>query len=112
MAKMNLGDLIGGWAFLIGVVLAIIVGLFPALGTTNVLTALVVIGILIGLFNIATKEVTPFLMSGAVLIIAGALGQDNIGITIVDNILKTLLAIFIPAVIIVAIKNVFSLAKR
>lgn len=112
MAKVSLGDLIGSWAFLIGVILAVVVGLFPSIGTVGVMTTLVVIGVLIGLFNIADKEVTPFLMSGAVLIIAGALGQGNLGIAILDNVLKALLAIFIPATIIVAIKNVFSLARR
>lgn len=111
MAKKQSGNLIGGWAFLIGLVLAVIFGL--GLLTSPVwLTVLVIIGLIIGLLNIAAKEVNPFLMSGAVLIIAASLGKDALGvIPIVDGILDALLAIFVPATVIVAIKNVFSLAR-
>ena len=110
MAKR--GNLLGSWAFLIGVVLAFILGI---LGTNDPMyvSILVFIGLIIGLLNIADEEVHPFLMSGAVLIIASALGRDAISdVMWVSNILKSLLAIFVPATVIVAIKNVFSLAKR
>jgi len=65
------------------------------------------------LLNVADKEVKPFLLSGVVLIIASALGQNVTGgIQVLDNILQALLAIFVPATVIVAIKNVFSLARN
>lgn len=101
---------IGGWAFLIGVILAIVLG---ALGSASgaILTILIIIGLLVGLLNIAEQESTSFLMSGAVLIIASSLGGDVTSrIPMVYDILQALLAIFVPATIIVAIKNVFSLA--
>lgn len=111
MAKTK-GNFIGGWAFLIGVILAIIIGLFGV--TNNVLIyVLVVIGLIVGLLNVADEETTPFLMSGAVLIIASALGQSELGvISYLGGILRALLLIFVPATVIVAVKNVFSLAKR
>jgi len=111
MAKANLGNLVGGWAFLVGVILAVVLGLFPTIETPAMVTALVVIGLVVGLLNVADKEVTPFLLSGAVLIIAAGLGKGLIGIAVLDNVLKALLLIFIPATIIVALKNVFTLAK-
>ncbi|MBI3334531.1 hypothetical protein HYZ97_03525 [Candidatus Pacearchaeota archaeon] len=111
MAKGK-GNLIGSWSFLIGVILAIILGLFGSV-TGNILIILVVIGLIVGLLNIADKEAGPFLLSGAVLIIASAFGGDVLqAITLVDNILNALLAIFVPATIIVAIRNVFGLARR
>jgi len=111
MAK-KVGDVIGRWAFLIGFILAIILGLFGPINQTWT-AVLVIIGIVVGLLNVADKEVTPFLMSGAVLIIASALGQNVIGVIgAVNGILSALLAIFVPATIIVAVKNVFSLAKN
>jgi uncharacterized membrane protein len=111
MAK-NKGNKLGSWAFLIGVILAIVLGLFGALNQ-NMILILLVIGIIVGLFNIADEEASPFLISGAVLIIASAFGGDVIGsITILSNILEALLVVFVPATIIVALKNVFSLAKR
>ena len=111
MAK-NMGNVIGSWAFLIGFILAVVLGLLGSINSTWT-AVLVVIGIIVGLLNIADKEATPFLMSGAILIIASALGRNVIGsIGILDGILSALLAIFVPATIIVAIKNVFSLAKN
>ncbi len=108
----NKGNLIGGWAFLIGVILAVILG---AIGKVDgvVATILVLIGLIVGVLNIADEETTPFLMSGAVLIIAGGLGGGQLAsVPLVDSILQALLTIFVPATIIVAIKNVFNLAHR
>ena len=113
MAKTNLGDLIGGWAFLIGVVLAIVVGFFPNVGTSGTMTALVVIGLIIGLLNIADKESTPFLLSGLVLVLISNAGMVLLeSVPYIGGILSALMAIFIPATVIVAIKNVLNLAKR
>ncbi|OIO41304.1 hypothetical protein COU56_02320 [Candidatus Pacearchaeota archaeon CG10_big_fil_rev_8_21_14_0_10_31_9] len=112
--KSNMGGLIGslgGWAFLVGVILAVILGVLgPVSGTW--LIVLVVIGLVIGLLNVTGREVKPFLLSGVVLIIASALGQNVMAdVQILDNILQALLAIFVPATVIVAIKNVFTLAR-
>lgn len=111
MVKKSLGDLIGGWAFLIGVIIAVIIGIIGTPSST-MLTILIVIGILVGLFNIADKEVSSFLMSGVVLVIVGTLGGNAFGsLTIMTQILSALMAIFVPATIIVAIKNVLSIAR-
>mgnify|MGYP007030127727 CR=1 FL=1 len=112
MAKFNKGNIIGSWAFLIGVILAIVVG---GLGFSDPIWAyvLVLIGIVVGFFNINDEEVSPFLMSGAVLIIASAFGMGVMGtIPLLGGILSSMLTIFVPATIIVAIKNVFTLARK
>jgi len=111
MAKSKSMDIVGKWAFLIGVILAVILGfLGPVTGTWAIV--LVVIGIIVGLLNIADREVMPFLMSGVVLIIASALGSNLMsGVPYIGTILDAILAIFVPATVIVAIKNVFSLAR-
>lgn len=110
MAKK--GNKLGAWTFLIGLIIAVIVGLFGQLGNTG-LMLLVVLGLIVGLLNIADEEVTPFLMSGAVLIIASAFGGNVLSsVPYVSGIFNALLALFVPATIIVAIKNVFSLAKH
>lgn len=111
MVKKSLGDLIGGWAFLIGVVIAIVVGI---MGTPSsaMITTLIVIGILVGLFNIADKEASSFLMSGVVLVIVGTLGGNAFGnLTVMTQILAALMTIFVPATIIVAIKNVLTISR-
>ena len=112
MAKTRGVDVVGKWAFLIGVILAVVLGLFdPVMG--NWAIVLVIIGLIVGLLNVTDKEVAPFLMSGAVLIIASALGGSLMSeMPYVGAILDALLAVFVPATVIVAIKNVFSLARN
>jgi hypothetical protein len=113
MAKRTSGNVIGSWAFLAGVILAVIFGLFDVL-TQEVLIILVVIGLIVGFLNIADEETQPFLFSGLALIIASALGGQTVAgiVPLLENILFALLVIFVPATIVVAIRNVFSLARR
>ncbi len=113
MAKKNIGGMIGRWAFLIGVVLAVILGVVSPTISGVWVSVLVVLGLIIGFLNIADSEVKPFLMSGAVLIIAAALGQSVVeSVPILSSIMNALLLIFVPSTVIVAIKNVFSLARH
>ena len=114
-------NLAGKWAFLIGVVIAVILGIFTADSPNfvavdyNVWLAwlLVLVGLVVGFLNISGRETSSFLMSGVVLIIASALGAGFMGgVPYLPNILETLLLIFVPATIIVAIKNVFNLARN
>ncbi len=113
MAKKHTsGNVIGSWAFLIGVIIAFVLGLLGEVNNT-VTIILIVLGLIIGLFNIADEETGPFLMSGAVLVIVGALGSSIVGkISFVGSILQALTILFVPATIIVALKNVFVLAKN
>ena len=104
-------NFIGSWAFLIGVVLAVVLGLVGSVGGAWTIV-LIFIGLLVGILNVADKETMPFLMSGTVLIIASALGGSVFSdVQTLSNVLNALLIIFIPATVIVAIKNVFILAK-
>lgn len=109
MAKKT--NLIGAWAFLIGVILAIVFAFFSAgFWLTWLFFAL---GIIIGLLNITDAEVKPFLFAGTVLVIVSALsGNVFSGLAYVSNFLVNLMAIFVPATIIVALKSVFSLSKN
>ncbi|MBU1245383.1 MAG: hypothetical protein ABIJ20_02520 [Nanoarchaeota archaeon] len=90
-------------------ILAVIFG-FVAAGEWLAWT-LVVLGIIIGLLNIAEKEVKPFLFAGTVLVIVAALGGgvfENWLKTILDN----MLFLFVPATIVVALRSVMVLAKK
>lgn len=104
-------NVIGHWAFLIGVVLAIILGLLGSVDQT-LTYLLVIMGMIIGLANVADKKATAFMTAATVLIISSSLGQDVVGrVPIFDNMLSALLVVFVPATILVAIKHVFSLAR-
>lgn len=118
---------IGAWAFLAGVILAIIIGLsakmisIPALTkySTQMYVVLLLLGIIVGYMNANGKDTQTFLISGAVLIIASKFGMDAvtgslIGFDIaetVKTVFSALLTLFVPATIIVALKTVFSIAK-
>lgn len=113
MAKSKLGiGVIGSWAFLIGVILAVVLGLLGMVSGVWV-TVLVIIGLIVGLLNVTDKEAMPFLMSGVVLIIASSLGQNEAlaSIPYIKGVLDAVLLIFVPATIIVAVKNVFGMAR-
>jgi len=110
VAKKKAENKIGSWAFLIGVILAILFGL---IGMNQYVTYfLVLLGIIIGLLNISEKEVYPFLIAGAVLVIVSTFGASQVSnVPWFENTLLALSVLFVPATIIVALKLVFSLAK-
>jgi len=110
MAKKR-GNVIGGWAFLIGVVLALVLGLMANVTATTA-TILVVAGLIIGLLNIADKESEPFLLSGAVLVIVSSFGQEALSVVArLGTVIDALLLLFVPATVVVAIRHVMNLAK-
>ncbi len=111
MPAKNKGNLIGAWAFLIGVILAVIIGL---LGVTSniILGILVILGLVVGLMNVGAKDVNTFLLAAVVLVIVSYMGSEALEvITWVKNILSSLLIMFVPATVIVALKSVFSIAR-
>lgn len=111
-------NLIGSWAFLVGVLLALVAGIFSGLEiydlTTQPMTiTLLAIGLIVGLLNIKGGESMPFIFSGLALIIASVFGAGiTSAVPVVSSTLASLLVIFVPATIVVAIKNVFVLAKN
>lgn len=111
MAKSNL---IGGWAFVIGIVIAILIGIGVPL-TDTVVAILVVLGIIIGLLNIADKEVQSFMLASIAVLLAAYMGGavlDKVPFVKLGNALSAIMAMVVPAIIIVALKEVFSIAKK
>ena len=112
MAKKQT-NVIGAWAFLIGVVLAILIALLGGAISPTILWIFLVIGLIVGLMNVSEEETHSFMMSGIVLIIAVSLGQGAFSISpLLNRMLDGFLLIFVPAVIVVAVKNVFGIAKH
>ncbi len=119
-------NLIGAWAFLIGIILAVIIGIFATLiGQKSIspglLAILAILGLVVGYF-VSEKDVQTFLIASVSLVVvsfagiqglvlSAALGQFDLN-EFITTILGTLLLLFIPATIVVALKTVFSLAKR
>lgn len=121
-------NVVSAWAFLSGVVLAILLGLitiFIPLPTLKYYSSaiygiLVVLGLIVGFsIKVSTKDFEKFMVAGGVLVIVSKFGMDGvrgslIGIGIGDVVASTfgaLIALFAPATIIVALKMVFEIAK-
>ena len=122
---------IGAWAFLIGVILAVIIGLSTTLSNSWISVfniskyssalygILALLGLTVGFMNVGGRESQTFLLAGAVLVIVSGFGMDSvsgslIGFQIAEaikTIFGALLALFVPATIIVALKTVFSIAN-
>jgi len=118
----------GAWAFLIGVIIAVAIGLFtklipiPALTTYSsfIYLILVILGIIVGAStNVSRKDSQTFLITGTVIVIASKFGMESaigslIGIGVgdtVSTIFAALLALFVPTTIIVAIKTLFGITN-
>lgn len=115
-------NLLGAYAFLIGVVLAVIFGLFnePLEQADGMFySTLVVIGLIVGFMNTGDRDSNTFLLASLSLVIVGALGMEplkyialnNYVVDSLRNVLGSLLLLFVPATIIVALKTVFAMAK-
>lgn len=118
-------NLVGAWAFLIGVVLAILIGLLAGIFDSieinpMILGILSILGVFVGYF-VAEKDVRTFLIASVSLVIVSYTGISGLilgaavsgfGIgKIISSVLQTLLALFVPATIIVALKSVFSISS-
>jgi hypothetical protein len=121
----------GAWAFLLGVLFALIISIIKTFSIQAFVRynqlfyiILLAMGILVGSINVRSKDIQTFLLAGTVLVIVSKFGLDGVitklggsmvGITTIgllaQEIFGALLVLFIPAVIIVALKSVFSITK-
>ena len=102
---------IGGWAFILGAVVAVLVGLFGSLSPLW-LVILVVLGLLVGFLNVTGGESTDFLLAAVALVIVAAFGRDVLSaIALLGRVLEAMIAFVVPATVIVALKAIYSLAR-
>ncbi|VVB82061.1 Uncharacterised protein [uncultured archaeon] len=128
MAIKSTENSIGAWAFLMAVILAVLVGILTMFIPLSSMTKyssfiyliLVILGIVVGIsINAIGRDSQTFLISGAIIVIVSRFGMESvtsslIGVGVGDvtsSIFASLLALFVPATIIVALKTVFGLAK-
>lgn len=110
-------NMVGSWSFLAGLILAVVLGLgLGGIYQDTLLWVVFLLGVVVGLLNIAADEVGAFLTGGTILVLVSYLGIQ-VGIftgivPVIANILKGILTLFVPATIIVALRSVFVLAKR
>ena len=116
--------IVGKVAFVVGVVFAIIGGIWGGASVPTkewIIWILLIAGILIGLLNITAKEGTTVLTAAVALIILGIWGftpafspVERISETLAENVIGVVCSfalLMAPAAIIVALKAVISAAK-
>ena len=109
----------GEWAFIIGILVAVVIGLFSSTLSGDLkgwlILLLVVLGLIVGFLNVTERESTPFLIAAAALLITGTAGNTLAIIPTVGDYLSGIvqaIAVFVaPAAIVVALKSIQSLAK-
>jgi hypothetical protein len=120
MEKDNMVGTVGRVAFIIGVILALIVGLFSdQLGNVNgyIIGALIVLGLIVGFLNITEKETQAYIIATVGLVIVASLGGDKLAEvpmigTYLVNAFAAMISFIIPGVIVVALKAVYAMAKE
>ncbi len=117
-------NLIGARVFLIGLILAIVAGIlsymFGSKASELIINILALLGIITGFF-VTEKNVQTFLLASVSLVVVSYMGISGLvlgaavsGFSIqraIAAVLQTLLALFVPATLIVAIKTMFSISR-
>jgi hypothetical protein len=107
---------IGSWAFIIGVLIALVVGLMNKLSPMWV-AALFVLGIIVGFLNVTGKETSAFLMASVSLVIVTGMGSSFLRLEdlvmvgpALAGMFKGIMFFVIPASIVVCMKAIYVLA--
>ncbi len=106
MAKKKASSMetVGVWSFLVGLVLAVVLGLFGYTATT----LLLVLGLLVGLLNVTDKEIVPFLVASIALIVVGSVSVGLPGW--LTNMLANIVIFVVPAALLASVKAIYALA--
>jgi len=115
MAKeMDLVAKVGSWAFIFGVVVALVVGVLGKGDLSVATTVLIILGLIVGLLNVTGRETTPFLLASVSLVIVSSMGGNvfpSYGFfTVLKTTLNAVITCVMPATIIVALKAIYALA--
>ncbi|MBL7201664.1 MAG: hypothetical protein ISS56_16105 [Anaerolineae bacterium] len=102
---------VGRWAFIIGLVLAAVLGLF--LQVEWLVWVLAILGVIVGLLNISAENTQGFLMAAiAFALSATALNTIPFLGGIIGNVLGYVAAFVAGAMIVVALKALFATARQ
>ena len=109
---------IGAWAFILGVVIAIVAGL--AAGALDATTAgyitfvLVILGLAVGFLNIGAKDGQAFLIAAIALLLVGTANLVAIPYvgTYLASMVLNIAAFVAPAALVVSLKAIYNLASK
>ena len=113
---------IAHYAFFVGITLALLVGIFHRVfdnwlgpeASRVYVTTFVLLGTIVGLFNLSAKETTPFLTAAVALMLAGIVNLNLVyGVgDILRPSLSNIVVFVVPGAIIVGMKTIWRLASN
>ena len=120
--KRRMGAVLGALAFFVGMFIVVICGAVPDWRDSGIVVLiLVILGIVVGVFNITGKEIIPFLIAAIALVVVGIAGGSFSALDDIDVIeglgraldaIVSLIAVFmVPAAVINAVRVVVELAR-
>jgi hypothetical protein len=111
---VNAVQKVGSWAFIIGVIIAVIAGFWP-LGTVMT-SILIILGLIVGFLNVTGKETNSFLFATLVLVVMTSMGGQVLGSIqfigpMLGSVFSAMMLFIIPAAVIVGLKAIYALAE-
>ena len=113
---------IAHYAFFAGICLAVIVGLFRGTFSSMLgvnanyvfVTTFVLLGTIVGLFNLTAKETQPFLIATIALMLGGIVNLGYVYVVgkTLSSILSNIVVFVVPAAIVVSLKTIWQLASK
>ncbi len=116
---MEMNQLIA-YAFTVGVIIALVLGLISALlpqGAVAILTSLLILaGIIVGFFNITPGEAKDYVLYVTAIVVVTSLSKNILGgLQLVgvylESVLGSILAFILPSVVIVGLRAIINLSK-
>jgi hypothetical protein len=114
--KMS-SEAIGNWAFIIGLIVAVIAGFLPISYVAYTLLVLFILGLIVGFMNISDKDLMKFLVAAIALMTLGIASLSALSILgVVSIYLNLILGNFVAFVsasaLVVSIKAVIETSKK
>lgn len=109
----------GAWAFIIGVVLAVLGGIIVKANFVSqaiVLSVLIILGLIVGFLNVTKDETKDYLLAAVSLVIVTSLGGQVLSVVqgigpYLGEVLGAIMTFVVAATIVVTIKAIYALAQ-
>lgn len=103
----------GRWAFIIGLIIAVLLGFVTFSYATLIL---VILGLIVGFLNVSEKEATSYLIAVIALMIVGIAGLQALSVlgslyTWIQTVLTSFIIFVAASAVIVAIKELLDMGK-
>lgn len=113
---------VGSYSFIVGVIIAVVLGLIgqPMLGQLGpwLVSLMVLLGLIVGFMNVSGKSKKDFIMYSVALVIlsyagsAGILGSVEVIGVYIKSVFDYVMAFVVPATVVVALKDIWEIAKE